>query len=117
MNENKSLELARSLVTALEDRKAENIVLLDVQEVLSFTDYFVICSGTSDRMLRALADVVHDHVHKESTLAVRIEGSADYGWVVVDCGDLVVHLFSPTQREYYQLEELWVKAKVIVKVQ
>lgn len=114
---NTILDSAHKLVTALEDKKGENILLLDIHEVASFADYFIICSGTSDRMLNALADVVHDTAKTKTDMRVRIEGKADHGWVVVDCGDIVVHLFSPSQREYYHLEELWERGKVILRLQ
>jgi ribosome-associated protein len=115
--EDQILEVAHKLVNALEDKKGENIVLMDVREVASFADFFVVCSGTSNRMLNALADVVEVEARHASHLPIRVEGSPDYGWVVVDCGDIVVHLFSPSQREYYRLEELWERGKVVVRVQ
>jgi ribosome-associated protein len=111
------LDVAHKLVNALEDKKGEDIVLMDVHEVASFADYFVVCSGTSNRMLNALADVVEEEARHATHLPIRVEGSADYGWVVVDCGDIIVHLFSPSQRDYYRLEELWERGKVVVRVQ
>lgn len=114
---NTILESAHLLVNALEAKKAENILLMDISEVTSFADYFIICSGTSDRMLNALADVVHDTAKTQTDLRVRMEGKSDYGWVVVDCGDIVVHVFSPSQRDYYRLEELWEHGKVILRLQ
>ena len=68
-------------------------------------------------MLNALADSAVDCAKKEGGLRTRVEGSSNYGWVVVDCGDIVIHLFSPTQREYYRLESLWEKGKTLVKLQ
>jgi len=114
---NTILESAHLLVNALEAKKAGNILLMDISEVTSFADYFIICSGTSDRMLNALADVVHDTAKTQTDLRVRMEGKSDYGWVVVDCGDIVVHVFSPSQRDYYRLEELWEHGKVILRLQ
>ncbi len=116
MNMN-NLEIANQLVTVLEDKKAENILLMDIQGIASFADYFIFASGTSDRMLRALSESVKDSADRVPGVRVRQEGSPDNGWVVVDCGDVVVHLFSPTQRDYYRLEELWDKGKVIVQLQ
>ncbi|HMN63029.1 MAG TPA: ribosome silencing factor [Anaerolinea sp.] len=111
------MEIARSMVNVLEDKKGEEILLIDLQGIISFADYFIICNGTSDRMLQALADALTENAHKEFQLATRVEGSPDDGWVLVDLGDVVVHLFSPDQREYYQLEKLWSKGKVLVRLQ
>lgn len=109
--------MARAVVNSLEDKKGENIVLLDIHEVASFADYFIIANGTSDRMISALADGVEETVKKEYGLNGRREGQAQTGWLVVDFGDLVVHLFSPEQREYYRLEQLWESGKVLVRLQ
>lgn len=105
------------MVNVLEERKGEEILLIDIQGIASFADYFVICNGTSNRMLRALADGLAESAHQQFQLNVRIEGSADDGWLLVDMGDVVVHLFSPDQRDYYQLEKLWSKGKVLVHLQ
>lgn len=110
-------EIAHKLVTTLEEKKGENIVLMDIHEVASFADFFIVCSGSSNRMLNALADSVEEEARHATKRPIRVEGSADYGWMVVDCGDIVIHLFSPSQRDYYRLEELWERGKVIVKMQ
>lgn len=112
-----TLEIARTIVNDLEEKKAEDILLLDIQEIASFTDYFIICSGTSDRMLDSLAVTVLETAKKNFDLIARPEGQARGGWLVIDLGDIVVHLFSPDQREYYQLEKLWEKGKVLVRLQ
>jgi ribosome-associated protein len=112
-----ALEMARQLVNVLEEKKAENILLLDIHEIASFTDYFVICNGTSDRMLSALADAVSEAAHHIYQLPARIEGQPEDGWLLVDLGDTVVHLFSPDQRDYYRLEQLWEKGKILLKLQ
>jgi len=77
----------------------------------------VICSGTSDRMLQALADAAHEQVKQKYTLNGRIEGSSSNGWVLVDFGDVILHLFSPERRDYYRLEELWGKGKILLHLQ
>ncbi len=102
---------------ALEDKKGEDILLIDIKEIASFTDYFVICTGTSDRMLDALARSVQDTLREEHGRKSRIEGQSHDGWLVVDFGSVVVHLFSRDQRDYYRLEELWQEGKVLVRVQ
>lgn len=91
--------------------------MLDLKDIASFTDYFVLCNGTSDRMLDALADTVLESTRKQYKKKGRKEGEARDGWLVVDYGDVVVHLFSPDQRDYYQLEELWNEGKVLLKLQ
>jgi ribosome-associated protein len=92
-------------------------VLIDIKEVASFTDYFVICSGTSDRMLDALATSVLEDIREKHRKKGRKQGLARDGWVVVDFGDVVVHLFSPDQRGYYQLEDLWSDGKTLLRLQ
>lgn len=92
-------------------------MLLDLNEIASFTDYFVLCNGTSDRMLDALADSVLDGMRKQHKKKGRKEGAARDGWLVVDYGDVVLHLFSPDQRDYYKLEELWNEGKVLLSLQ
>jgi ribosome-associated protein len=77
----------------------------------------VICSGTSDRMLNALADAVSEETRLKHNKKGRLEGSPDGGWLVLDYGSVVVHIFAPEVREYYQLEELWSEGKVLLKLQ
>ena len=101
----------------LEERKGENILLLDLHDIASFTDYFVICSGTSDRMLSALAEAVSESAHQNYQLPARIEGRPEDGWLVIDLGDTIVHLFAPEQRDYYHLEQLWEKGKILLRLQ
>lgn len=91
--------------------------MLDLKDIASFTDYFVLCNGTSDRMLDALAKTVVDEMRSNYKKKGRVEGEARDGWLVVDYGDVVVHLFSPDQRDYYQLEELWSEGKVLLRLQ
>ncbi len=102
---------------ALEDKKGENILLLDIHEIAIFADYFVICTGTSNRMLDSLADAAADKVKAKYEIRPRVEGSPDEGWVLVDFGDVILHLFSPERRQYYQLEDLWGKGKILVRLQ
>lgn len=91
--------------------------MLDIKDIASFTDYFVICNGTSDRMLDALAEGSMDAVRAKHRKKGKKQGESREGWVIVDYGDVVVHLFSPDQREHYDLEELWSDGKVLVRVQ
>ncbi len=109
--------MAHAVIDVLEDKKAEKLVLLDIQNITSFADYFIICNGTSDRMLQALADGIREFVKSEYGMIVSIEGEARDGWVVVDLGDIVIHLFSPDQRDYYKLEQLWERGKRLLSLQ
>ena len=92
-------------------------MLLDIHELADFADYFVICSGTSVRMLQALADDDKFHLRDEYSLRGRVEGISQDGWLLVDYGDVVLHLFSPDRRDYYRLEELWGDGKVLLRLQ
>ena len=102
----------------LEDKKAENIILLDLHGQCSFTDYFVICTGTSERQVGALVDAVAETAKKKYQLkSPRIEGHSGGGWVLVDFGSVIIHAFSGEQRQRYKLEELWREGKVILRIQ
>lgn len=101
----------------LEEKKAEKILLLDIHELTTFTDYFIICNGTSDRMLQALSSSLREFVKKEFNKSVQIEGESRDGWMVADVDDIVVHFFSPDQRNYYKLEQLWDKGRKILSLQ
>lgn len=111
------LAVAHTLVDALEDMKAEDILLLDLTGISPFTDYFVIATGLSDRMLRALIRSAQDAVREKHKIKGRLEGDAFEGWLLADFGDVVLHVFSSDQREYYQLEELWSEGKVLLHMQ
>lgn len=101
----------------MEEKKAENILLLDLKELTTFTDYFIICNGTSDRMLQSLSTSLREFAKKELNLFVNIEGESRDGWMVADLEDIVIHLFSPELRSYYKLEQLWSKGKVVINLQ
>ena len=97
--------------------KGEDILLLDIREQAIFADYFVICSGTSDRMLKALQEAVAEKVNQQYKIKSRLEGNSGDGWVLADFGDVIVHLFPPQKRTFYRLEELWSQAKVLLHLQ
>lgn len=101
----------------MENKKGENIVLIDLQGIAIFADYFVICSGTTDRMIQALVDAAIDQVKKEYDINARVEGQSEDGWMLVDYGEIILHIFSPQRRDYYRLEELWSIGKVLLHVQ
>lgn len=111
------MEVARTIVSILEDKKGEDIILIDIHDISDFADYFVIASGTSDRMLQALSDGVTEELKQQHQIRGRTEGMPQDGWLLVDFGDIVLHLFSPDRRDYYRLEELWSRGKVLVRLQ
>ncbi len=91
--------------------------MLDTRKVCSFADYFVICSGESERQIKAIIDEVTHALKKESILPLHKEGAADSGWVLIDFGDVIVHIFAPFEREYYQLDKLWSHALPVLIIQ
>ena len=113
-----ALTLSHAIVDTLEEKKGENILLLDLKGVCSFTDYFVICTGVSERTLRALAEEVRLRLKSlHSTTARSVEGKASSGWVLIDYGDVIVHLFSPVLRDYYRLDDLWRDGQILLHMQ
>lgn len=110
--------IARTAVDAAEDRKGSNIVLMDVRGHSPITDYFVIATGESDRQLRALAKAIEDRLREDlGAKPFHREGEPETGWILLDYVDVVIHLFSPEQREYYQLETLYENASVVLRIQ
>ncbi len=112
-----ALEIARFVVDAAEDKKAADIVLLEVTELTSMADYFVICSGGSERQLGAIADGITEKLRSEGVRPIGREGGSNSHWTLVDFGAVIVHVFAPPEREFYQLERHWSLAKTIVRVQ
>lgn len=111
-----ALELARNIVTSLEDKKAEDIVLLDLQETAPIGQFYVICSANNERALRTLADATMRDL-KGTVTKPNLEGTAREGWILADFGSVLVHILSSQQRGYYQLESLWDEAKVLLHMQ
>jgi len=113
------LEFARHIVDVVEDKKAEDIVLLDLRPDTVIADFFILANGTSDRQLRALLDYVREDVkEKLGKIPVGVEGKPDSGWILLDYGDVVVHLFAAEQRDYYDIEGLWSNvANVLLSIQ
>jgi ribosome-associated protein len=91
---------------------------LDIRRVSLLADYFVICSGASERQVRAIVDEILEKVKKEAgIIPLNVEGVPSSGWVLVDYGGVIVHIFAPSLREYYSLEKLWSEATMVVRVQ
>ncbi len=98
--------------------KGEDIVLLDLREVTLIADFFVICTGTSDRQLSAIVESIHTHIKREYGIhPLHTEGDGRSGWTLVDYGVVVVHIFAEELRRYYDLEGFWKDAKVLLRIQ
>ena len=103
----KTNDLCKLVVDALEDKKGRDIIALDVRDKTSVTDFMVIVSGTSSRHVQSLAHGVVEKAKENSLLPIGIEGERQAEWVLVDLGDVVVHVMQPEIREFYHLEKLW----------
>ncbi len=116
-SERPPLDVARRIVELAEDKKAADIVLLDLAGLTTLADAFVICSGGSERQLDAIADGIVEGLRGEKVRPIGREGTAVSHWVLLDFGDVVVHIFTPPEREYYSLEKHWAEAKTVLRVQ
>ena len=111
------LELARRIVELAEDKKAADIVLLDLAGLTTMADYFIICSGGSERQLDAIADSIISGLRQEGIRPIGREGAPASHWILVDFGYVIVHIFTPPERDYYGLEKHWSQARTILSVQ
>ncbi len=91
--------------------------MLDARKVCSFADYFVICSGESERQIKSIQEEVEQALKKQGVLPHHREGTLNSGWLLLDFGDVIVHIFAPFEREYYQLDKLWSEAIPVVRIQ
>ena len=104
-------EITMAVAEFASDAKAEGIVQLDLRDLTSVADYFVICTGRSDRQVKAIHDRIHLGMkNQRNTLPTRVDGVTQAQWVLMDYGDLIVHIFSPEMRDFYRLEQLWGEA-------
>ena len=102
-----TFQLAHRIAALAADKVASEIVILDMREVVSYTDYFVICSGRNPRQTQAISDELQEALKRDGVRAQRIEGRRQGDWVLLDFLDVVVHVFTPDARAYYRLESLW----------
>lgn len=109
-------ELLQVAVQAADDKKAMDIVVLDLKGISLVADYFVICHGNSDTQVQAIATEIRKRVHEVGASLRGLEGMDAARWVLMDIGDVVVHIFHRDEREYYNIERLWSDAKVVEKV-
>ena len=111
------LELAQKAVEIASDKQATNVVLLDTREVCSFADYFVICSGESSRQVKTIYEEIEHVMKADGILPHHREGNLDSGWLLIDFGDVVIHIFSSEERDFYNLDALWSRAVPILRLQ
>jgi ribosome-associated protein len=100
-----------SAVRAAQSKKAQDIVVLDLREITSLADYFIICTGTNVRQNQAVSDEIHLKVKERGELPISVEGYENAEWVLMDYGDVIVHVFLEKTRSYYDLERLWRHAR------
>jgi ribosome-associated protein len=107
-----SLNLAiKPFVNAVLARKAIQVVILDVRNLTSYADVFIICSGRSNRQVTAIADFVQRDLKKKGKKPINVEGKKEGHWVLMDYGDVIIHIFYESSRDFYDLESLWIDAK------
>ena len=104
-------EILKTVYDALDDKKANNIVILDISEISEISDYFIICSGSNQNQVQAIADNVEEELGKKDIKGKKIEGFKCAEWILMDYSDFVIHIFSDEQREFYGLEKIWSDAK------
>jgi ribosome-associated protein len=109
-NEDHSRQRTLLLINALLEKKAKDIVVLSVREISAFTDYFIICSGTSDRQIRAISSHIRETLKKAGLIPLGVEGEKEGQWILLDYDDVIVHVFLDENRNFYNLERLWSEA-------
>ncbi len=108
--------LARKVVDLLADRQAEDILLLDIRKITPFADYFVIASAQTVRQMQALRDAIDSELSKDGITPYGREGEPASGWMLLDLGDVIVHIFGPDERHFYDLEGLYQQAPPVVRI-
>ena len=108
-----TIELVRKVVDALEDKKAEDVTVIDIREISTIADYFVIASGSNENQVQAMMDNVEEVLGKAGYEPKQIEGGRASSWVLMDYGDLIVHIFDEENRLFYDLERIWRDGKIL----
>lgn len=108
-----SKEYCKVAVAALEDRKAEDVKVIDIQEISPVADYFVIANGTNQNQIQAMRDACEEALYKEGLKIRQIEGNSNSTWILMDYGDIIVHIFSKEDRLFYDLERIWRDGKIV----
>ena len=108
-----TIDLVKKIVEALEDKKAEDITVLDIGEVSSIADYFIIASGSNRKQVQAMADEVEERLYKAGYEQKQIEGYQTANWILMDYQDIIVHIFDEENRLFYDLERIWRDGKIV----
>lgn len=108
--------LARAIVEVIVGKMGEDVLLLDIQPVSPIADYFVLCSGTSERQIQAIYQDILDKTREWGVRPWHAEGLSASGWILIDYGSVIVHIFLPQTRRYYNLEQLWKNARTVVRM-
>ena len=108
-----SKELTKLAVAALEDRKAEDVTVIDISEISPIADYFIIANGTNQNQLQAMRDAADEALYKAGVKVQQIEGNQSSTWILMDYGDIIIHIFSKEDRLFYDLERTWRDGKVV----
>lgn len=111
-----SENLARAIVDVIVEKLGEDVLLLDIRPVSMIADYFVICHGASERQIQAIQEGILQKLKEMGVRALHSEGTPMSGWILVDYGSVIVHIFLPLTRGYYNLEQLWKDAKTVVRI-
>ena len=112
-----ALSVAREIVDVAADKKANDITLLDLREVTTLADFFVIATGTSSRQIGAISSGIAERTKEEGVPLLATEGRSEDGWVLLDYGQIIVHVFGPEERAYYDLERRWRDAHTLLRMQ
>lgn len=108
--------MAHAAIDIIEGKKAANILMLDMRDVTLLADYYILCDGTSTRQMNAISDELLEKLKKSGSKPAMVEGTPESGWILVDLGQVIVHIFSPDQRAYYHLEDLWREAPIVMRM-
>ena len=108
-----TIDLVKKIVEALEDKKAEDITVLDIGEVSSIADYFIIANGNNANQLTAMEDAVDEAMYTHGVHQKQVEGTGNSTWILMDYQDIIVHLFSKEDRQFYDLDRIWRDGKVV----
>ena len=106
-------EMAKLAVTALEEKKAEDVKVIDIRDVSTIADYFIIANGTNQNQLQAMRDAADEALYKAGVKVQQIEGNQSSTWILMDYGDIIIHIFSKEDRLFYDLERTWRDGKVV----
>ena len=111
-----SEELARAMMDLVADKFGEDILLMDIRPVSTIADYFILCSAASERQVDAIQGHLLAELSKVEVRPLHVEGTATSGWMLMDYGSVIAHVFLPTTRQYYKLEQLWKNARIVVRM-